>query len=260
VKTQGEGELDRIVHNRFFPGAAEGVFVDVGAARPDFFSMSALYRSLGWRVIAVEPNPVFCEAHRAAGHEVLEYACSDHDEDAADFEVVDSCGRTHEFGATSDAISFESFSSLAVKPSYRALLPDLHVRRIKVDVRRLDTILARHAPDVRRLDIVCVDVEGWELEVLDGLSFDHYRPAVLIVENLFDAAAYRRALRRRGYALWRRRAPNDVYVSSSLLSRGERAAARLRERYVLLERVFPRARARLRLRSRASALAPIFKR
>jgi FkbM family methyltransferase len=51
------------------------------------------------------------------------------------------------------------------------------VRRIKVNVRRLDTLLAEHAPHVRQLDIVS-DVEGWELEVLDGLSFERYRPTV----------------------------------------------------------------------------------
>jgi FkbM family methyltransferase len=174
--------------------------------------MSALYRTLGWRVIAIEPNPVFCQAHRAAGYEVLEYACSDHDEDAVDFEVVDSHGAPYEGGT----VSFESFSSLRVKDSYRTLRAGLDVRRIKVNVRRLDTILADHAPDVRRLDIVAVDVEGWELEVLEGLSFNRYVPTVLIVENLFTDAAYRRVMRTRGYALWRRVGPNDVYVLTSV--------------------------------------------
>jgi FkbM family methyltransferase len=212
MKTQGEGELDQIVRDRFFLGVAAGVFVDVGAARPDFLSMSALYRALGWRVIAIEPNPVFCQAHRAAGYEVLEYACSDHDEDAVDFEVVDSHGAPYEGGA----VSFESFSSLRVKDSYRTLRADLDVRRIKVNARRLDSILAEHAPDVWRLDIVAVDVEGWELEVLDGLSFDRYQPTVLIVENLFSDAEYRRVMRTRGYALWRQVGPNDVYVLMSV--------------------------------------------
>jgi hypothetical protein len=136
--TQGEGGLDQIVYRRFFAGTTVGVFVDVGAAGPDFLSMSAFYRGLGWRVIAIEPNPVFCEAHRAAGHDVLQYACSDHDEDAADFEVVDLHGESYKGGV----FSFESFSSLAVKPAYRSLRPNLDVTQIKVDVRRLDTILA----------------------------------------------------------------------------------------------------------------------
>jgi FkbM family methyltransferase len=223
---QGEGGLDRIVFERFFPGATSGVFVDVGAAGPDFLSMSALYRDRGWRVIAVEPNPVFVAAHRAAGHEVYAYACADRDEDDVDFELVDSHGSAYKGGS----VSFESFSSLEIKPAYRALKGNLDARRVKVNVRRLDTILSEHAPEVDRLDIVSVDVEGWELEVLDGLTFERYQPTVMIVENLFAEASYRRALRERGYILWRRRAPNDVYVSPALLSRRERGGARLRER------------------------------
>jgi hypothetical protein len=104
-KTQAEGQVDKLVHDRFFPGATDGVFVDVGAAGPEFLSMSAYYRGLGWRVIAIEPNPVFCQAHRAAGHEILQYACSDRDEDGVDFEIVDSHGTAYSGGS----VSFESF-------------------------------------------------------------------------------------------------------------------------------------------------------
>jgi hypothetical protein len=86
------------------------------------------------------------------------------------------------------------------------------LRTIRVDVRRLDTLLADHASDVERIDLVSVDVEGWELEVLDGLSFERYRPSVLIVENLFGDVAYRDAMAARGYVLWRCVWPNDVYV------------------------------------------------
>jgi FkbM family methyltransferase len=167
-------------------------------------------------------EPCFCAAHRAAGYEVYGYASSDHDEDGVDFELVDSHGSTYGGGT----VSFESFSSLAVKPAYRALKPELDVKRIKVDVRRLDTILAVHAPDIGRIDVLSVDVEGWELAVLDGLSFERYRPTVLIVENLFREGASRRAVRARGYTLWRRRGPNDVYVSPALLfARGARDSA-----------------------------------
>jgi FkbM family methyltransferase len=245
IVSQGEREVDQAFSNASFrawskvPSSTSAR----GAGRPDFLSMSAHFRSFGWRVIAIEPNPVFCDAYRAAGLEVLQYACSDHDEDDAEFELVDSHGHVYEGGA----VSFESFSSLAVKPAYRALKPDLDVTRITVQVRRLDTILAEHAPELQRLDVVSVDVEGWELEVLDGLSFERYRPAVVIVENLFNEASYRRAMGGRGYALWRRRAPNDVYVRSSGLSRGERAAALLRRCWVPLE--LPRLRRALRRRA-----------
>jgi FkbM family methyltransferase len=219
VRSRAEHELDRIIHDAFFRGASSGVFVDVGAAGPDSLSMSAMYRDFGWRVIAIEPNPVFCEAHRTAGNEVLEYACSDHDEDDVDFEVVDSHGAVYE----GVPLSFESGSALTVRDAYRALHPnELDVRHITVSVRRLDSILHAHAPDVRRLDIVSIDVEGWELEVLAGFALERYRPRVLIVENYFNDAVHGRALSARGYKLWRHIGPNDVYVPASRFARFHR--------------------------------------
>lgn len=63
---------------------------------------------LGWRVIAVEPNPVLCEASRDAG---LKYACADRDQDDVPFEVVDSHGTIYQ----GVSVSFESLSSLRIK-------------------------------------------------------------------------------------------------------------------------------------------------
>jgi FkbM family methyltransferase len=207
--SRGEGRLDVIVHDRFLQDVSAGVFVDVGAARPGFLSMSAYYRALGWRVIAIEPNPVFCQEHRKAGLEVLEFACADRDANDVPFEIVDSHGAPYASGA----VSFESFSALRVKDAYRASATgDLDVQVIRVNVRRLDTLLAEYAPDIDRVHAVSIDVEGWELDVLRGFSLERYRPRVLIVENVFADDGYRQALKSRGYRLWRHVAPNDVYV------------------------------------------------
>lgn len=222
-----EGGLDRIVQDHFFPHASHGLFVDVGAAGPEFLSMSASFRARGWRVIAVEPNPVFCAAHRALGHEVLEFACADRDVDGVPFEVVDSHGSEYEGGR----VSFESFSSLAVKDSYRTLgSTALDIRTLTVNVRRLDTLLAAYAPELERVDVVSIDVEGWELEVLRGFSLERYRPAVLIVENVFEDDTYRRALDDRGYVLWRHVRPNDVYTPDERLGREPSARTAWRQR------------------------------
>jgi FkbM family methyltransferase len=203
-----EGDVDKIIRQRFFPQQNFGVFVEVGAANPGYLSISALYRSLGWSVIAIEPNPSFCELHRKRGYDVLEYACGDHDEDGVDFCVVDS----HRAGYEMGEISFESFSSLAIKESYAKLSHDLDIRKIKVNMRRLDTILATHAVGVERIDILSVDVEGWELEVLTGLNFNKYNPRVLVIENFFNDRKYRAYMLCRGYSLWAYIPPNDIYV------------------------------------------------
>jgi FkbM family methyltransferase len=219
-----EGRVDELVRARFFPEHGHGFLVEVGAAHPDYLSVSALYRSLGWSVLGVEPNPEFYELHRARGHDVVQYACGDHDEDDVDFSVVDSHGTAYKDGN----VSFEAFSSLAIKDAYAKLMdPELSVRTIKVDLRRLDTILREHAPAVDRIDIVVVDVEGWELEVLNGLDFERFRPRVLIVENLFAEAGYRDYMRAKGYALWRHVEPNDVYVAPSEIHLRDRAGKSL---------------------------------
>lgn len=187
----------------------------MGAARPDFLSISALYRSIGWRVIAIEPNPVYCEAHREQGHEVYPYACGDRDEDNIDFVVVDSHGTPYGGGQ----VSYESFSSIAIKDSYAAIKQDLDTSTIKVNLRRLDTILKRHAPELGQIDIFSVDVEGWELEVLTGLDFAKHQPKVMIIENLFQDQNYRSYMDRLNYVLWGTIAPNDIYVNKEFMNR-----------------------------------------
>lgn len=78
-----------------------------------------------------------------------------------------------------------------MKPVYRAMRTDLDVTKIKVDVRRLDTILADHAPDVHRVDIISVDVEGLGARGAGRAHFDSYRPTVVIVDNLLAIQAMR---------------------------------------------------------------------
>jgi FkbM family methyltransferase len=213
-----EGDIDVVVYDRFFSGAATGTCVEIGAARPDWLSIGALYRGKGWDVVSVEPNPVFAQMHRELGHTVLEYACGTEDQDDVDFSVVDSQG----VGYRDGNVSNESWSSLSIKDEYAELKPDLNIKKIKVKVRRLDTLLASYRPAWTGIDLITADVEGWELEVLSGLDFAKYRPKILIIENLFLAGSYRKFFRERGYHLWRYEAPNDVYVRRDLLRGSER--------------------------------------
>lgn len=227
-----ENDIDKLVLAQFFtndggmfrPGGWLGrqrVIVDVGAAGPDYLSISAGFRSRGWKVVAVEPNPKFCEAHRSMGYDIHQYACSDRDEDDQDFIVVDSQGSNYHGGVVSN----ESFSSLGIEGKFADLLETVRGKtstsQIKVDVRKLDTILSCHEPSIRKIDVLAVDVEGWELKVMDGFSIERYQPSVVILENLFEDPDYHDAMRRRGFELWRRVEPNDIYVNATRSKQGQ---------------------------------------
>lgn len=212
-----EHDIDVIVRDEFFKNVKEGVLLEVGAARPDYLSISASYRALGWKIIAVEPNPDFCVLHRELGYEILEYAASDTESDDTNFFVVDSKGADYLGGP----VSFESYSSLGIEGDYAKMREGVKdittVKTIPVKVRKLDTILAKHEPDLKQIDIIAVDVEGWELNVMRGLSIDQYNPNVVILENLFDKVEYIEFMKEHGYTLWRTLHPNEVYVRNDLL-------------------------------------------
>lgn len=97
-RNRAEDDVDRIVADRFFAGVTGGVFVEIGSARPDFLSISALYRTMAWRVIAIEPNPDYRPQYEKYGFEVLQYAVGNEDTDDVEFFVVDSHGSGYEGG------------------------------------------------------------------------------------------------------------------------------------------------------------------
>ena len=206
-----EGNVDKLVHQTFFAKDQPGrIIIEVGAARPDFLSISAHFRALEWTVLAIEPNPTFCQLHRQSGYEVLEYACGDHDEDDVEFTIVESLNS--QYGG--EKVTFESFSSLGVKGAYLELAKTCAVieKRINVKLRRLDTILETHAPSLLEIDILAIDVEGWEIQVMQGLSVDKYSPKIIIIENLFGDPSYNAYMEKIGYSLWQTLFPNQVYV------------------------------------------------
>ena len=190
----GEFDTDRHLRDRFFPGETTGVMVEVGAATPEYLSLSQHFRLSGWRCIGIEPNPNFAEMHRARGHEVYQVACGEEDKDGVPFEVV------HAGGSGEHAITDHSFSALSVKEGYKKHSPYFHnlrTEKITVNVRRLDTILAEAG--IERIDLLAIDVEGWELEVMRGLSVDRYRPRVVVLENYLHDPAYAAFMAGLGY-------------------------------------------------------------
>jgi FkbM family methyltransferase len=207
-----EHEIDKIVRDAFFPDRKDGVLIEVGAARPDYLSISASFRRLGWKIVSIEPNPHFCAEHRQRGYDILQYACGDRDEDDVAFTIVNSHGADYLGGN----VSYESFSSLGIEGKFAELFDQVKARTsvetIPVKVRRLDTILAAHEPELANIDILAVDVEGWELSVMRGLTKGTLSPKVAILENLFADIAYHAYMEARGYKLWKSLAHNEIYV------------------------------------------------
>jgi FkbM family methyltransferase len=171
--------LSDYLKSKFFNDHNNGIMVEVGSAGPEFLSQSKPFRDIGWRCICIEPNPEFVKMHRDIGNEIYEYACSYEDKDDVNFEMVTQ---------PINGITYESFSSIEVSErlaltGYSNGKKDLSINTIKVNVRKLNTILEE--VKVSKVDYVIVDVEGWELNVMKGFSTSKYRPKVIVLENAF---------------------------------------------------------------------------
>lgn len=221
-----EFETDKVIRNRYFKDFGyKGTIVEVGGATPDYISISRHFKLNGWRTIIVEPIPEFAEKHREVGNEVYECAASSVNRNNVVFNKVKWVNHpTH---------SYESFSALSIsdihlkREGYTNGITDLldynhpiNVRcnrqptltQIHVQVRTLDHIFA--SANLQNIDILSIDVEGHELEVIDGLSFEIYRPKVIVIENFGNKIEYQERLQGAGYKLDYQVEYNQIYIPS----------------------------------------------
>lgn len=155
-----------------FPALYPGWAVDVGAS--DGISINSTYhleRTFRWTVLSVEANPDFLPhltKHRAW---VESCACAAEPAERADFRV-----------------------HLDNPEAYSALKPRRHAQQhaeptarwttVPVKVETVDRLLSKW--QFPRLDALCVDVEGNELDVLEGANLLKWKPKVVLAESWDD--------------------------------------------------------------------------
>jgi FkbM family methyltransferase len=149
--------------------------------------------------------------HVAEGNEVYPYAAADFEQEDVPFTVVEDSG-----AYTDQTLSAHSFSALSIREDFAryrgGMVHSLNHREIRVSVRRLDTILEQAAPPVDTVDVVSIDVEGYELDVMRGFSPHRYRVRVIILENLFHKDEYTEYMRSIDYKLWKKLGYNYFYI------------------------------------------------
>lgn len=213
MKYYAEYNTDKIIREKYFPNFEyKGVLIEVGGATPEFLSMSKHFKDNGWRTIIIEPNPNFAKQHREVGNEVYEMACSYEDKKNVDFTIVEQ-----NVSAYSGTITDHSFSSLQIKEEYITKtgvnLDNLSTKKIIVDVTRLETLL--DSIEIKKVDILSIDVEGWEIEVMMGLNISKVKCDIVVLENLFHNESYNDYMKSIGFNLLEKIEYNYVYKFSN---------------------------------------------
>jgi len=185
-------EVETKLKQAFLGQIQKGYFVDVGAFRPEEGSQTYDLEQRGWTGVLVEPQPKLAEdLRRRRSARVFAAACSS----------PRNSGTLMTLNLASGHSSFDPRLNIAeVKPH----------GTVEVKVRTLDEILAEAG--ARHVDFVSIDVEGHEIEVLDGFDLARWRPRLILIEDFLLNLRLHRYLQRRGYRWLRRTGINNWYV------------------------------------------------
>ena len=162
-----EGEdliLERILGSR-----KTGFYVDVGAHHPRRFSNTRRFYKRGWRGINIEPNP-----------DAMKLFQRQRPRD------INLC---YGVGETETELTYFMFNEPALNSFDRQLSeqrqcgPYRITARKQIPVRRLSSLLAEFLPGGVPIDFMSIDVEGFDLQVLQSNDWTRFRPTCVLVES-----------------------------------------------------------------------------
>jgi FkbM family methyltransferase len=140
----------------------KGYACDVGANNGRSGSNTLLLEEKGWIVLCIEPNPLLETDGRGCRKLWRQVACGAVDEDEREFLSV-------------GGHPYASYSGLELRYGGTS------TTEISVKVRTLDRLLEEAG--FPRLDLLTIDVEGYEDEVLKGFTVERWKPQFIVVED-----------------------------------------------------------------------------
>ena len=179
----------------------DGFFIEAGAFDGYHYSVTYGLEALGWTGLLVEPLPepaARCAARRPHSRVVQAALSRRGASGSATFRVLDD-----HYGGM--------LSYLSTTPQQESDTSWAARREVTVPVTTLDQLLKDHAAQI---DLAVIDVEGGELDVLDGFDLSRFRPRVLIIEDNSHGRdpALSSHVTKFGYDLAFRFAVNDLYI------------------------------------------------
>jgi FkbM family methyltransferase len=166
--------VDQVLREYFPDYGYKGVFFDVGAFEPITISNSYHFEKNGWQCYCFEANTNDIPLLKEYRKNVFNYAIGNANKDNVEFNIVTLRG---DWTASYSAIDL-SEEYVRVFGSY----PKECVSKINVPQKTLNSVIQNEIPEVERIDIMSLDIEGGELNCLKGLDLIKYKPKLIVIE------------------------------------------------------------------------------
>ena len=187
---------------KYFPKDYRGICIDVGMGEPINGSNTYHFESIGWKCLCIEPNKGYCFLGENIRSNILNVACSDHNEDDVDFEIFTINGNNQ------TAISSLKADERLVE-SHKSIINN--IVKTKVNIRTLDEVLSQYSW-IDKIDFISIDTENTELDVLKGFDINRWNPKLFVIENNFDEPFLGEYLKKFNYIRKERVGVNDFFI------------------------------------------------
>lgn len=187
---------DAFIYWMIFGAGYEGFFLDIGGNDPIKINNTYLFEQKGWKGMAFEP--IKAQADKWPGKRktpCYNVAIGDSESEIEFMEMEE-----HEL------------SGIGIEEDYTK------AATYKVKQRKLSNILKEN--DIKHVDMVSIDVEGYEMNVLQGINFEEVDITCFCIENNRDGAVMpnidlRRFMIKKGYRLIARLSLDDVFIKEN---------------------------------------------
>ena len=185
----------------FFDKNIRGFYVDVGANHPEDKSITKLFYDMGWHGINIEPIPRLYKLFEKQRFRDINLNIG----------VSDQPGIL----TFRDYINNDKISSFIINKNYN----NQKYKNYSVQVKPLKQIFIEN--NVRKINFLNIDVEGYEYEVLSGNNWSIYRPQVICIDSTDIIKNWKSILLNNSYILFFFDGLNEYYVDKNEKSLSE---------------------------------------
>lgn len=184
-----------LVRNGLIPGDAQykGTYIDIGACHPIEYNNTYYFYQKGWSGVCIEPNPDlagFFSQFRPAD-KFLPLAIGENQETKS----------LHRF-SNPQWNTFDLKRIQRIERRYNGRVK--YLGAVDIEVEKLSNVV--EGLNLQSIDLLSVDVEGFEISVFRGFDFDRIRPKLIVFESIIpielaDADEVVMHLKNNGYKL-----------------------------------------------------------
>lgn len=163
-------EGEDLLLKRILDSKSSGFYLEIGAHHPVRFSNTYLLYKSGWSGVCVDPNPENMKLFRKVRPRdtVLEFGVDAQDRSLEYFEFSDSALNT---------FSPERAELIESSTNYKV------VSKRDIPVKNINWIIDQYIGKNHAVDLFCMDIEGFDLNVLRAIDWTRFSPKIVLVED-----------------------------------------------------------------------------